>query len=72
MAPELALQAFQSRAGNSRLPDCSAYTDDTLVMAELPDTSQRGAFELQRSYVAPRSLSFKPLSLPATPSLRAT
>jgi hypothetical protein len=61
MAPELALQAFQSRDGqqNSGL---GSYTDETLVMAELPDTSQRGVFELQRSFVAPRSLSFKALS----------
>ena len=61
MGPELALQAFQSRNGqqNSAL---RSYTDQTLVMAELPDTSQRGAFELQRSFVAPRSLSFKALS----------
>ncbi len=60
MGPEVALQAFQSRNGqqNAGLP---SYTDQTLVMAELPDSSQRGAFELQRSFVAPRSLSFKPL-----------
>ncbi len=61
MAPELALQSFQNRdeRQNSGL---RSYTDETLVMAELLDTSQRGAFELQRSYVAPHSLSFKPLS----------
>jgi hypothetical protein len=61
MAPELALRAFESRNGqqNSGL---RSYTDQTLVMAELPETAQRGAFELQRSFVAPRSLSFKPLS----------
>jgi hypothetical protein len=61
MAPELALQAFQSR-DEQQNAGLRSYTDDTLVMAELLDTSQRGAFELQRSFVAPRSLSFKPLS----------
>jgi hypothetical protein len=59
MTPELALQAFESRDQNAGL---RSYTDETLVMAELPDTSQRGAFQLQRSFVAPNSLSFKPLS----------
>ena len=60
MAPEVALQAFQRRDGrqNSGL---ASYTDQTLVMAELPDTSQRGAFELQRSFVAPHTLTFKPI-----------
>ena len=61
MAPELALHAFQSR-DEQQNAGLRSYTDDTLVMAELLDTSQRGAFELQRSFVAPRSLSFKPLS----------
>jgi hypothetical protein len=61
MAPELALQSFQSR-DEQQNAGLRSYTDETLVMAELPDTSQRGAFELQRSYVAPHSLSFKPLS----------
>jgi hypothetical protein len=61
MPPELALQAFQSR-DQQQNAGLRSYTDETLVMAELPDTSQRGAFELQRSFVAPHSLSFKPLS----------
>lgn len=60
MSPEVALQAFQNRGQeqNSELP---SYTDETLVVAELPETSQRGAFELHRSYVAPHSLSYKPI-----------
>lgn len=61
MAPELELQAFQSRDAQQNAA-LHSYTDETLVMAELLDTSQRGAFELQRSFVAPRTLSFKPLS----------
>lgn len=60
MSPDLALQSFRDREqhGAEALP---SYTDETLVIVELPETSQRGAFELQRSYVAPRSLSYKPV-----------
>ena len=61
MAPELALQTFQIRDERQNA-GLRSYTDETLVMAELLDTSQRGAFELQRSFVAPHSLSFKPLT----------
>ncbi len=70
MAPELALQAFQIRdeQQNSGL---HGYTDETLVMAELPDTSQRGAFELQRSFVAPHSLSFKPITFTGDPFVKS-
>jgi hypothetical protein len=60
MSPDVALQAFQNR-GQEQSSDLPAYTDETLVVAELPETAQRGAFELQRSYVAPRSLSYKPI-----------
>ena len=60
MAPELALQTFQSR-GAVQNSELKGYTDQTLVMAELVDSSQRGAFELQRSFVAPNTLTFKPI-----------
>lgn len=60
MSPEIALGAFQHR-GQQQTAELPSYTDETLVVAELPETSQRGAFELQRSYVAPRSLSYKPI-----------
>ena len=59
MAPELALQIYQQHAveQNSKLAE---YTDDTLVQAELPDTSQRGEYELVRNYSAePRQLIFR-------------
>ena len=58
MAPELALQAFQDRGRQGEVP---SYTDETLIMAELPETSQRGAFELQRTYTAPHTVSYKPI-----------
>jgi hypothetical protein len=60
MAPALALEIYQNRMaeqGSALL----AYSATTLVRAELPDTSQRGEFELQRYYSAPHTLTFKPL-----------
>ncbi len=60
MAPEVALQMFESR-GPRQKSELKSYTDETLVMAELLDSSQRGAFELESSYIAPHSLSFKPI-----------
>jgi hypothetical protein len=36
------------------------YSDDTLIQAELPDTSQKGEYELVRSYSAqPRSMTYR-------------
>ena len=60
MSAELALQAFANR-GRRQSAEPPSYTDDTLVIAELPETAQRGAFELQRNYKAPHSLSYKPI-----------
>jgi hypothetical protein len=60
MAPDLALQAFQHN-GEQQSRELPSYTDETLVIAELPETAQRGAFELQRSYVAPHTLNYKPI-----------
>jgi hypothetical protein len=61
LAPELALQIFEGQ-GHRQMSGLQGLTDDTLVIAELSDTSQRGAFELQREYVAPRSLRYKPVT----------
>jgi hypothetical protein len=60
MSPEIALVTFQHR-GQQQTAELPSYTDETLVVAELPETAQRAAFELQRFYVAPRSLSYKPI-----------
>lgn len=57
MAPELALQSFQKRAAQQLL-DLGAYTDTTTIEAELPATSQRGSFQLRRTFAAPKSLAF--------------
>lgn len=69
VAPEVALQMFQSR-GPWQQTALKAYTDQTLVMAELLDSSRRGAFELQSSYVAPHSLTFKPIGYTGDPFVK--
>ena len=59
MAPELALQVYQQHSAeqNQKLAE---FTDTTLVQAELPDTSQKGEYELVRNYSAqPRQLTFR-------------
>ena len=59
MAPELALQVYQQHSveQNQKLAE---FTDTTLVQAELPDTSQRGEYELVRNYSAqPRQLTYR-------------
>jgi hypothetical protein len=59
LAPELALQVFMEHTAqqSQRL---AQYTDETVVKAELPDTSQKGEYELVRNYSSqPRSLTFK-------------
>ncbi len=60
MSPDLALRTYENRIAvqNSQLV---GYSADSLIRAELPDTSQSGEFELQRHYVAPRTLEFKPV-----------
>lgn len=59
LAPELALQVFMEHTAeqSKRLAE---YTDETVIQAELPGTSQKGEYELVRNYSAqPRSLSFR-------------
>lgn len=60
MAPELALSAFGQRADrqSSELPSYSAVTR---ISAELPASKQRGIFELERRYSAPKTLQFVPV-----------
>jgi len=57
MAPELALQVFMQRT-TAQPGKLAGYTDTTVVEAELPDTAQKGKYELIRSFTAPHSLSF--------------
>jgi len=60
MAPELALHTFQERAAR-QLNDPVSYSANTVVEAELPDTAQRGRFQLRRRFIAPKTLLFTPV-----------
>ena len=57
MSPELALQVFTKRSA-VQPEKLAAYSDTTIVEAELPDTAQKGEYQLIRSFTAPHSLSF--------------
>jgi len=60
MAPELALQSFESR-GQMQSAELAGYSDTTQVDALLPETAQAGSYELVREYVAPHELTFRPV-----------
>ena len=60
MAPELALSTYQVRS-DKQLSDLGSYTDTTVIEAELPSSQQKGKFELERTYAAPRSVAFRAL-----------
>ncbi len=58
MAPELALQMYEQRSAEQEA-QLAEYSDQMVVEAVLPDTSQKGEYELVRNYSArPRQLSF--------------
>lgn len=59
LAPELALRLLMQH-NTQQAERLAEYSDDTLIQAELPDTSQKGEYELVRNYSAqPRSLSYR-------------
>jgi hypothetical protein len=60
MSPDLALATYQQRAGK-QAHGLAGYSAATLIRAELPDSAQQGQYELERHYVAPRTLAFKSL-----------
>ena len=60
MAADLALQTFQQRAAR-QLTEPVSYSANTVVEAELPDTAQRGRFQLRRRFIAPKTLLFTPV-----------
>jgi hypothetical protein len=60
MAPELALRTFQEHAAR-QLTEPVSYSANTVIEAELPDTSQRGKFQLRRRFIAPKTLLFTPV-----------
>jgi len=60
MAPELALQTFEQHAAR-QLNAPVSYSANTVIEAELPDTAQRGRFQLRRRFIAPKTLLFTPV-----------
>jgi hypothetical protein len=57
MSPELALNTYLKLASR-QLTDLGAYSDETTIEADLPDTSQHGRYELRRSFQAPKTLAY--------------
>ncbi len=57
MSPELALQAYSDSA-RRQLTALGTSTDMTVVEAAIPNTGQKGRFELRRSFMAPKSLAY--------------
>jgi hypothetical protein len=58
MAPELALATYQRRSAQQST-ELVSYSARTIIKAELPDTEQRGEFEVERHFTAPHTLEFK-------------
>ena len=61
MGPELALEIYQHRAA-WQSASLASYSASTVIEAELPDQSQKGHYELLRTYSAPHTLKFKAVS----------
>lgn len=57
MSPELALHSYFKLA-RRQLTELGAYSDRTVVEADLPDTHQHGRYELRRTFSAPKSLAY--------------
>ena len=57
MSPDLALATYLNGA-QRQLAELGAYSDATVIEADLPATAQHGKYELRRMYQAPRSLMF--------------
>lgn len=60
MSPELALEIYEQRQQQQRAK-LATYSDETVMIADLPDTKQKGEYELKRSYAAPNTLKFTPI-----------
>lgn len=61
MGQELALEIYQRRAA-WQSASLASYSASSVIEAELPDQSQKGRYELQRTYSAPHTLKFKAVS----------
>jgi hypothetical protein len=60
-SPEQALRTYQERAVR-QLIDLAEFADQTCIAAEVPETSQKGQFCFIRSFSAPYSLVYNPLT----------
>jgi len=60
MAGAQAMARFQRRPANQS-EELTSYSSVFIIDAELPDTSQHGEYELQRTFTAPRTLLYKPI-----------
>jgi len=58
MSPELALQVHEARS-QRQARELGEYVDTTVIEAALPQTEQKGVYQLRRRYSAPKSLAFK-------------
>ena len=60
MAPELALASLLLRGQTQKL-ELAWYTDETEIAAVLPDTQQKGTYQLVREFSAPDALAYRPV-----------
>jgi hypothetical protein len=58
MTPELTLAMFMQRQ-QQQANDLTGYSAEMVISAELPDTQQKGEYEVTRTYEAPATLKFK-------------
>lgn len=61
LGPEEALATYHRRM-YEQATSLSAYSDTTVMKAELPETAQQAEYELQRQYAAPATLRFTPVN----------
>ena len=60
LSPEVALSTYEQRLERESAM-LAGYSDDTLMIASLPDTKQAAEYELKRSYSAPGTLRYTPV-----------
>ncbi len=60
MSAELALRTYERHA-TEQASGLGSHSDTTIVEADLPNSNQRGRYELKRAYVAPNTMNFIPL-----------
>lgn len=60
LTPEAALATYQRRM-QEQATRLASYSDITLMEAQIPDSTQKGEYELRRSYTAPNRLEYTPV-----------